>query len=473
MPTGLVVGIDVGTRSTKGVLVSADDGAVLATATRDHGVVLRPDGGVEQDADAIWWDETRDVCSELAARAPAGTEVRALGLSACGPCLVPVDASGRALRPAMLYGIDTRAVEHAAELDIAHPDATERFGMPFSSQSLTPKRRWVERHEPEVASEATGWLTANGFLALRLTGRGVLDRHQAAYWAPDVPDDAGWSDAVAGELTAAGTGLPAGIPVVIGSSDGATDPIGAGVGAGPVALLRYGSTLGMTITTTGHGQGVDGLWRTPGNHDGETMYVGGLSTAGSVTSWFREQLGSGRTYEQLLAEAAGSPIGAGGVLALPYFAGERTPFRDPHARGVFAGLGLATTRGDLYRAVLEGAALGLRHLLGAALAGGLEVTSARAVGGGAGALWTRIVSDATGLTQEVVEPQLGAPLGAARLAAEGAGLITRDAAPWVRVTRVVTPDPEAAHRYDELFPLFRQLYEATREVVAGVRTVVR
>ena len=472
MAADLVVGIDVGTRSTKGVLVSVADGRVLATATRSHDTQLRADGGVEQDADAVWWGETRDVCAELAAQAPADGAVRALGLSSFGPCLVPVDSSGSALRPGMLYGIDTRATEQTEELAAAHPDAAERFGMPFSSQSLTPKRRWVEHHEPEVAAAADGWMTANAFLAMRLTGNRVLDHHQAAYWAPDVPSDAIWSDGVAGELIATGTGLPSGIPVVIGSSDGATDPVGAGVGPGPVALVRYGSTLGMTITTTGAGRAVDGLWRTPGNRPGETMYVGGLSAPGSVTAWFREHLASGSSYATLLAEAARSRPGANGVLALPYFAGERTPFRDPHARGVFAGVGLGTTRGDLYRAVLEGAALGMRHLLGAARAGGLEVSSARAVGGGAGRLWTQIVSDATGLRQEVVDPQLGAPLGAARLAAEGAGLAGPDDEAWVRVVRVVEPDRTASTRYDELFPLFRRLYEATRDIVVEVREVV-
>jgi xylulokinase len=364
--------------------------------------------------------------------------------------------------------------------------------MPFSSQSLVPKLRWVAANEPEVARGTATWLTANGFVAFRLTGSRAIDHHQAGYLAPHYVDGAltadadpalpppVWSDEIVGTVTAdaaGATGLPAGIPVIIGSSDGATDPVGAGVGAGPVALLRYGSTLGVTVIAAGDRPGVPGVWRTPGNRAGETMYVGGLSTAGSVTSWFREELARdlphgdsahvAEAHRALLAEAAGSPIGAGGVLTLPYFSGERTPFSDPLARGVIAGIGLATTRGDLYRSVLEGAAFGLRHLLEVVRDGGVRIDRFRAVGGGtAGGLWTQIVSDVTGVPQDIVDPHLGAPLGAARLAAEGAELLDADAPPWVTVARTVSPDPAARAAYDATYPLFRRLYTATRDIVA-------
>jgi xylulokinase len=274
-----------------------------------------------------------------------------------------------------------------------------------------------------------------------------------------------WSDAAIGGITreaSALTGLPTGVPVVIGSSDGATDPVGAGLGAGSTALLRYGSTLGVTVITAGSDVVAPGLWRTPGNRRGEVMFVGGLSTAGSVTSWFREQLA--RELDQgsesaivtahgtLLAEAAGSPPGAGGVLALPYFAGERTPFADPDARGVVVGIGLGTRRGDLYRSVLEGAAFGLRHMIEVVGTGTIPIDLFRSVGGGT-----------------AVTPHLGAPLGAARLAAEGTGLIEPGAPAWVSVARTIEPRPELRETYDRLYSLFRRLYVDSHDVVLGLR----
>ncbi len=486
MSASLVIGVDVGTWSTKAVLVDASAGSVVAHASREHGLELGDDGAVEHDPERIWWGEVRDTLAELAEAVPARSAVAAVGLSSCGPCIVPVDESGNALRRGILYGIDTRATSQVTALATQwHDDvAISQFGMPFTSQSALPKIHWVEQNEPEVAARTRTWLTANGFAALRLTGERVLDHHQAAYFAPDglghlLPRRV-WSAEVIGTMTAEAaslTGLRRGVPVVVGSSDGATDPVGAGGVSGDTALLRYGSTLGVTVLTSEGQGGVAGLWRTPGNRPGEVMLVGGLSTAGSVTAWFREQLArelpDGSAFAMLVAEASEAPIGSGGVLTLPYFAGERTPFSDPTARGVIAGLGLGTTRGELYRSVLEGAALGLRHLLESAREGGIAITGFRSVGGGtAGALWPQIVSDATGIPQEIVEPHVGAPLGAARLAAESAGLNAAGAPDWATVARRVHPDPAAAAVYDRLFPVFRDLHLSTRPAIGRLREAV-
>jgi xylulokinase len=492
-----VVGIDIGTRSTKAVLVDSTTGSLIAQTSVEHSVELPGGGRAEHDADAVWWADTCHLTRRVAERLPRDYRVDAIGLSSCGPCVVPVDADGRPLRAGILYGIDTRATHDVDQLAEQFPPdlATALFGMPFSSQSVEPKLRWIDRTEPEVSGAVSTWLTTNGYVASRLTDVRVVDHHQAAYFAPHyvggrwsgerhhLPEIV-WSDvALGGGLTPAAAtlvGLPAGVPVVIGSSDGATDPVGAGLGVGSTALLRYGSTLGITILHSWADDANPGLWRTPGNRHGETMYVGGLSAAGSLTSWFREQFAReldqrdgeaiARAHGALLAEAAASPPGSGGVLSLPYFAGERTPFADPDARGVIVGLGLATTRGDLYRSLLEGSAFGLRHILEVAATGGTAVERLRTVGGGtAGGLWPQIVADVTGIPQEIVEPHLGAPLGAARLAAEGTGLIDSSDPPWVRVTRVIEPRAEFRDKYDRLYALFRRLYDDSRDVVHGLR----
>jgi xylulokinase len=492
----LVAGVDIGTRSSKAVLVDPRDGTLVAQASVAHGVDLLPGGGAEHDADAVWWGGTRDLLVRLVAALAPGDVIAAVGLSACGPCIVPIDTSGDPLRGGMLYGIDTRATAEVAELDARYGAASsDRFGMPFSSQSAWAKILWVERHEPEVAAATATWLTANGFVASRLTGARAIDHHQAAYLAPAYEGgswttEAGsrilpplsWSGDAVGEVTpeaAQATGLAPGTPVVIGSSDGATDPLGAGVAAGPTALVRYGSTLGVTVVADGGVPAVEGLWRTPGNHPGETMLVGGLSTGGSITTWMREEFGRElpqadeaqirAAHAALVAEAAASPAGSRGVLTLPYFAGERTPFIDPGARGVIAGLGLATTRGDLYRSALEGTAYGLRHLLEAAAAGGVEVTRLRAVGGGVAAdLWVQIASDVTGLTQDVVDPHLGAPYGAARLAAESADLRSREDPSWSRVARTIEPQPDRRALHDRRYAAMRRLYDVTRPVIGEI-----
>lgn len=153
---------------------------------------------------------------------------------------------------------------------------------------------------------------------------------------------------------------------------------------------------------------------------------------------------------------------------LPYFAGERTPIGDPDARGVIAGLTISHTRGDLYRAALEATAFGVRHNVATMRDAGADPRRIVAVGGGTtGGLWTRIVSDVTGLAQDVPEETIGASYGAAYLAAltldPGAAI---DA--WNPVGERVTPDPATRAAYDDRYAAYLDLYPATREIVHGL-----
>jgi xylulokinase len=194
-----------------------------------------------------------------------------------------------------------------------------------------------------------------------------------------------------------------------------------------------------------------------------------MATSGAITSWLRALAGS-PDYPTLLDEAERSGPGAHGLLILPYFAGERTPLLDPDARGLIAGLTLSHTRGDLYRAALEATALGVRHNIEVMQDAGARIQRVVAVGGGTqGGLWTRIVSDVTGLPQEIPAVTIGAGFGAAFLAA---GLvepgITID--DWNPVEDTVDPDPRNRDEYDALYDLYRQAYPATRDLSHALAT---
>ncbi|WP_433602720.1 FGGY-family carbohydrate kinase [Nocardia sp. CA-135953] len=154
------------------------------------------------------------------------------------------------------------------------------------------------------------------------------------------------------------------------------------------------------------------------------------------------------------------PAGSRGLLALPYFAGERTPLFDPDARGIIAGLSLGHGRAELYRAVLEGIAYGVRHNL-EAMAGG-QAPRLVAVGGGTkGGLWTQIVSDVTGLPQQLPADTVGACLGDALLAAEAVGVDTAD---WNPIIGTVEPDAHRGATYASYYGRYRALYEATADI---------
>jgi xylulokinase len=272
-----------------------------------------------------------------------------------------------------------------------------------------------------------------------------------------------WPGEVVGVVThraAAETGLPAGTPVVAGTVDAWAEALSAGVREPGELMLMYGSTM-FLVAYAGAPRFDTRLWCTTGALPGTHCLAGGMATSGSLTGWLRE-LAGGPPYELLLDEAGALPPGAEGLVLLPYFLGERTPLFDPRARGVVCGLTLRHGRGHLYRAALEATAYAVRHHL--EVFAELDALPHRtvAVGGGArGGLWPQIVSDVTGVEQEVPVETIGAAYGTALLAALGAGLAPADAS-WARADHVVAPRAEHAAAYVELYRIYRELYPATR-----------
>ncbi|MFE6888546.1 FGGY-family carbohydrate kinase [Streptomyces sp. NPDC057694] len=323
------------------------------------------------------------------------------------------------------------------------------------------------------------------WLVRRLTGAYVLDRHSASQCTPlydiesrswyrpwsdslapgvELPPLA-WSGERAGTVTAEAarlTGLPAGIPVSTGTIDAWAEALSVGAHHVGDLMLMYGTTM-FLVHTVPRPLRDPSLWTTVGALPGTHNLAGGMATSGAVTDWLRE-LFDAADHPRLLRLAAESGPGANGLLMLPYFAGERSPVMDPRARGVIAGLTLSHTRGDLYRAALEGTAFGVRHNIEAIEAAGGDIRRVVAVGGGTrGDLWTRIVSDVTGRAQEVRTTTVGASYGSALLAA---GLVTEARVDdWNPVARTIVPDPATADRYDELYGLYRDLYPASAPVV--------
>ncbi|HEY2193383.1 MAG TPA: FGGY family carbohydrate kinase, partial [Actinomycetospora sp.] len=423
-------------------MLAEADGTVVARADVEHPTSTPRPGWVEHDAEDVWWSDFLRLTRELLeGREPPD----AVGVSGIGPVLLPADADGRPLRPAILYGVDTRAGAEIAELteELGADAILRRAGTPLSSQAVGPKWRWLRRHEPGVYDATRLFLMASSFLVHRLTGEYVLDHHsasqcdpmydlEAADWAHDwaelvapglVLPRLAWPTEVAGTVTdeaAAATGLQPGTPVTVGTVDAWAESVSAGVRDAGDTMVMYGSTMFLvqvTATSARHRN----LWSTRGISPGSFTTAAGMATSGAITAWLRDL--TGRGYDELVAAAADVPAGSRGLLLLPYFAGERTPIFDPDARGVVVGLTTAHGRAELYRAVLEGIAHGVRHNLEAfAEAGGPSSPRLVAVGGGTrGGLWTRIVSDVTGLAQEVPVDTTGAAFGDAFLAAAAVG----------------------------------------------------
>jgi xylulokinase len=493
--SGLLLGIDVGTYSSKGVLVETN-GTVVRTAMVEHQMSIPHPGWAEQDADIVWWGDVVKICRQLLDGDPyRGREVASVAVSAIGPCMLPLDSRDRPLRPGLLYGVDARAGRQIDELNRKWGEQViyDFSGMALTSQAVGPKILWLRENEPKLWKQTAHITTASSYLILRLTGEKVIDRHTASHYMPlmdmhrlewsdrfadgmtgtrNLPRLA-WSDEVAGYVNTVGaeeTGLAVGTPVAVAAVDALSEAISVGVVQPGDLMIMYGSTA-FFILVEDSPRPDPRLWTVAGAFKGQYNLAAGMATTGSLTRWFRDELARDlpeeTAYATLFAQAESIAPGADGLLLLPYFSGERTPINDTQARGVFAGLTLAHQRAHLFRAVLESVAYGIRHNIETFQSISAEVRRVVAVGGGTKSrAWLQIVSDVAGVAQEVPQLTIGASYGDAFLAGVAAGCLQQsDLSCWVRSGSVIQPDPSRKAIYDSLYADYRLLYENTRDIV--------
>ncbi len=329
-------------------------------------------------------------------------------------------------------------------------------------------------------------LTSTSYLTWKLTGEYVIDHYTAANFSPlydvnrlDWTADLAphilplerlprvrWSTEIAGHVTRAAadeTGLVEGTPVTVGTIDAPAEAVSVGVQGPGEMMLMYGSTI-FIIQLTDRPVRDSRLWYAPWLFPGVHASMAGLATSGTLTRWFRDQRADGAPFGELVQEAEASPKGAKGLLCLPFFSSERTPIHDPRAKGAFFGLDLTHTRGDMYRAVLEGIAAGTAHVMETYRELDAAPEQVYAVGGGTkNAVWMQATSDLGGVPQILRERTVGASYGDAFLAAVAVGAAEPgQMADWNPVARTGTPQDVPA--YTRQYPLWKELYTQTRDI---------
>ncbi len=505
-----LLGIDIGTYSSKGVLVR-ETGEVVASECVEHQLEIPHPGWAEHDAETTWWHDFSEIIrSLLRSSGISPKRIVGIGFSAISPAVLPIDRAGRPLRKAILYGIDTRATEEIAELQQAIDSDPElgHSGVRLSSQAASPKVLWIRRREPDVWARTFQVVNGSGFLLYRLTGENTLDIYDAVSFTPFFdPEQCEWRPAVetyvapreklprltwtcdiAGRVSKEGarlSGLAEGTPIITGTADAAAEAISAGLAAAGDMMVMYGSSV-FFILRTAQFHNTLHFWPAHFLERDTFVLTGGMSTSGSLTRWFRNQFAPGEirtekaggenAYVALARLAAASPPGANGLVMLPYFSGERTPILDPDAKGIILGLNLSHTRADLYRALLESVGLGIRHNIDVMEQDGAQAKRILAVGGGTrNSLWMQIVSDIAGIEQYVPEQQIGASYGDAFLAGVGVGLFssTADAAHWVRMKEKIVPRPDIHIKYEEYYRIYRDLYDDTAPLMRRLSTLTR
>jgi xylulokinase len=493
------IGLDIGTTGCKAALFDAD-GTLLASASREYPILMSQPGWAEQDAEAVW-RLAQEVLRQVVAQS-SGTDVAAIGLSVQGEAVMPVDAAGRALRPAIL-GMDTRTNAENTWL-------RERFGarwlfdhtgMPVHTINTLPKLLWLKTHEPEVWREAARFLLYEDFIIHKMTGRAVISQclasrtqlydTPAGMWSPEIlgaldldrarlaeVQPSGYAvGTMRADLTAS-LGLARPPIVVTGGHDQACGALGVGL-----------TQPGLAMISTGTAEVVEVALNAPTLN--ETLYNGNISvyahtapglyvamtlnhSGGLLLRWFRDTFcaeevrqahaANADPYDLIFSPSLSLSLSLppSPLLLLPHFAGSGTPTFDTASKGAILGLTFNTTKADVAQAILEGLTYELRLNLDLLRAGGVAIDELRAIGGGAKSrAWLHLKADITGIPVVVPRITEAACWGAALLAGAGAGCfadVAEAATSRVHLDRHIEPDPARVTQYNARYALYRELY---------------
>ena len=509
-----LLGIDIGTGGVR-VGVFDPEGKPVVFTGREFALEHPRPGWAEQDPDE-WW-------SALVAAVRAATEeggvvaedIAGISVDATSSTVLAIDKKGRHLRPAIMW-MDVRSSEQAGRIAQTEDDALKYNGHgPVSAEWGLPKALWIKDNEPDVYQNARHICDCADWLIQRLTGEWTCsldiasakyyyDRNgggfpQTLYDAVDAEDllekfpesvlDLG---TVAGELgrdVAEELGLKEGTLVAEGGVDAHVGAIGLGVvEPGKMALITGSShvMIGQTSEPI-HDPGFWGAY-TDAIIPGQYTVEAGQASTGSVVAWFKNQFAGDAaaeakrrgvdTYDVLSELARDVPIGSHGLIVLDYFQGNRSPYTDPLARGMMFGLTLSHTPGHVFRAIIEGICYGTENILRTMREHDFEPKLNVVSGGPATSdLWMQMHADVSNVPISFTEVSDGPVLGAAMLAAVGAGIypdIPGAAGKMVHTAHTIEPDPRRheeyrffVDRYLEAYPQMKELMHKTERHVAG------
>jgi len=487
----LILAHDLGTTGNKAVLVD-ENGELVDTAFASYRTAHPAPLAAEQNP-ADWWRAVVR-CTRILLQREENRRSRlvAVGFSGHMNGVVLVDDEGVPLRPALIHA-DIRAQQQCEHLRLSMGE--ERYytitGNRIAPFYSLPRLMMLGEREPEVVQRARWMLQCKDYCVGRLTGRwGITDPSDASLtgiydvnrlrWSEEVIEASGIlarllpevvpSTEVAGGVSreaARMTGLPEGLPVVLGAGDGACATVGAGVVETGESYTYIGGTAWtsclrerfipdpyMRLTTLMAAQ------------PHRRVQFGTVQSAGSAWDWFVRLFGRGMGTARLQEEASGVPPGSGGLIFLPYLSGERAPIWNPRAKGAFFGVQAHHTRAYLARAVLEGVAYALESILQLMREHGAVAGNVRVVGGGTRSdLWMRILADVYGCPVEIPQhAESSTALGAAVIAGVGVGLFENFAVAKriAVVERRIVPEESARALYMRLKVHYRELYEAVK-----------
>lgn len=496
-----LIGIDIGTSSTKTTIFD-ENGRVVGCSSKDYVFESRKNGYAEQDPDT-WWDAA--VVSIRQALAESGIDASAVagvGFSGQMHGLVCVDRDGKPLRKAILH-CDVRARDEADEIQRLFGGGIEKIvcNPIFPGFQLT-SLEWLKRHERDSYDRIERIMCPKDFVRYRLTGEFGTEHTDASgtllydnrneCWSDEIFDRLGIDRSIVAEhigqaydlagcvtrAAAEATGLREGTPVVYGGADQAMQSLGNGVYAPGITMMTIGTSGQVLVITR------EPLCRPKLNthifrhvEPGTWYGLGAVLFAGSTLSWFRRNFAPECSFEDLSAMVEQVPAGSDGLVFLPCMGGERTPYLDPLARGVFDGITMHHNRAHFARAIMEGVSFAMKAALEE-----LRDTFGRgdriicAGGGVKGNAWAQIQADV--YAQEVLVSSIKeqACLGAAICAGVGSGrfsgVLEGCAAMCDTDMKRIEPRAEISKKYEQIYSqIYSRVYSSNAALFREIASI--
>ncbi|MHA1721930.1 MAG: xylulokinase [Candidatus Baldrarchaeia archaeon] len=506
MTAPCVLSIDVGTTGCKTVLADIN-GCIIAKAFKEY-VTYTPKPGYSEQYPKDWWRAVVETVKLVILRSKIDPKKDIVGLGFSGTLggILPIDKHGNLLMERVIHYSDMRAIE---QCEFLRKKLGEEFLYNTTGNPLLPipslvKWLWIKDNKPEVFEKTYKFLHPKDYMVFKTTGEITTDYVDASStmafdlvkrcWSEEILETVEipvdklpmprYSMEIAGELKddiAKELGLRAGLPVIVGSGDTGALLVGAGVIKDRYAVCYLGSAAEIDLAS--NKPFFDPKMRVPIRcHSIPNMWFGSATslTAGIALKWFRNEFCEFEmmfekkfgvdAYKLLDEQAENVPIGARGLIFLPYLLGERSPISDPKARGAFIGISLSNKREDFFRAMLEGISFTLRHNLETYREMGIEPIDLRMCGGGAkSSLWRRIIANVLGMECKLLEnPGETTAMGIAICILSGVKVydsFEKAVENFVKVKGVEKPAPGGSEKYDKLFKIYLKCYPALKEIM--------
>jgi gluconokinase len=485
-----IIGIDIGTGSTKAVSIDLN-GNILHVAQSSYPTFHPEPGYSEQKPEAIWaafkecvYKSTKEI----------GFGPAALSLSSAMHSIIPVNADGTALSNLITWA-DARS-ENIAEAIKSGPEGENIYntsGTPLHAMAPLSKMLWIKQQQPLLFEQTFKFISIKEFIWYKLFEKFEIDYSIASAtgmfdiinlsWSASILDTVGLDISKLSKPVntsfsrnkiqadvAAEMNLPQNTMVIIGASDGCCANLGSAVVDATTAALTIGTSGAVRITSN---KPLYNFQAMTFNYllDEKTFVCGGpVNNGGLAIDWaiqkfLNNQAGVAKPYEQFFSLIANQPSGAEKLLFLPYLTGERAPYWDTAASAAFIGLRPQHTTADLFRAVLEGVCFALNQVVLTVEQSVGHIGQLHVSGGFIHSpVWLQVLADLTGKKLVLVQTEDASAIGAAILASRALFPDnTLETAILSQEKEYVLPDTNKHQHYKLLMPIFRKLYDDLKD----------